>query len=203
MRGRASQTNPHQERAERRAGVRVGTRARPLRDTWQRSSTRQERIFRTLSNAVYVCRRSTRLGVACAVGRGVGLPPRSALDPPFGAAVRTNSVRVRGVVLLAVVVVALATRAARQHWRSPGCAGAPCSARRSWPRPRTPGQSCQVSMNTGICRVVLAWASSSWRYCAANFGHSSARAVSSSSSASTANVWVPTSAFILGLALRL
>jgi hypothetical protein len=38
---------------------------------------------------------------------------------------------------------------------------------------------------------------------AASFGHSSARAVSSSFSARTVNVWVHTSTLILGLALRL
>ena len=58
-------------------------------------------------------------------------------------------------------------------------------------------------MNTGICRVVLAWYSPIEGYCATSFGHRLARAVPSSSSASTVNVWVPTSTLILGLALRL
>jgi hypothetical protein len=42
-----------------------------------------------------------------------------ARDPPFGGAVRTNSVGVRGVVLFAVVVLAHSQRAARQRWLSP------------------------------------------------------------------------------------
>jgi hypothetical protein len=58
-------------------------------------------------------------------------------------------------------------------------------------------------MNTGICRVVLVWNSPTAGASATNFGPSSARAVSSSSSASTVNVWAPTSTLILGLALRL
>jgi hypothetical protein len=58
-------------------------------------------------------------------------------------------------------------------------------------------------MNTGICRAVLAWYSPMEGYCATSFGHSPARTVPSSSSASTVNVWVPTSTLILGLALRL
>ena len=82
-------------------------------------------------------------------------------------------------------------------------AGAPGGAPRVLAAAAYPGQSWRVSMNTGICRVVLAWASPSWGYCATSFGHSSARAVSSSSSASTVNVWVPTSALIVGWALRL
>ena len=67
----------------------------------------------------------------------------------------------------------------------------------------TAGQSWRISMNTGICRVVLAWCSPTAGDCATSFGHSSARAVSSSSSASTVNVWVPTSTVIVGLAFRL
>ncbi len=61
----------------------------------------------------------------------------------------------------------------------------------------------RVSMNTGICRVVLAWYSPMDGYCATSVGHSSARTVPPSSSASTVNAWVPTSTLILGLALRL
>ena len=58
-------------------------------------------------------------------------------------------------------------------------------------------------MNTGICRVVLVWYSPTEGYSATSFGHSPARAVPSSSSASAVNVWVSTSTLILGLALRL
>ena len=61
------------------------------------------------------------------------------------------------------------------------------------------GRSWQISMNTGICRAVLAWNSLRLGAHATSLGHSSARAVSSSSSASTVNVWVPTSTVILGL----
>ena len=57
-------------------------------------------------------------------------------------------------------------------------------------------------MNTGICRVVLAWYLPTEGH-SATFGHSPARAVPSSSSASTVKVWVPTATLILGLALRL
>ena len=58
-------------------------------------------------------------------------------------------------------------------------------------------------MNTGICRAVLAWNSPRLGAHATSLGHSSARAVLSSSSAGTVNVWVSTSTVILGLALRL
>lgn len=64
-------------------------------------------------------------------------------------------------------------------------------------------QSWRVSMNSGNCRVVLAWCSPRVGYSATSFGHSSARAVPASSSARTVNVWVPTSTAILGLVLRL
>lgn len=49
-------------------------------------------------------------------------------------------------------------------------------------------------MATGICRAVLAWYSPRLGAHATSLGHSSARAVPSSSSASTMNVWAPTSA---------
>ena len=58
-------------------------------------------------------------------------------------------------------------------------------------------------MKTGICRLVLAWNSPMAGYSAMSFGHRPARAWSSSSSASTQNVWVPISTLILGQALRL
>src|SRR5260370_2696585 len=65
-------------------------------------------------------------------------------------------------------------------------------------------------MNTGNCRVVLAWAAprsgdpaTGFGHSATGFGHSSARAVSSSSSAVTVNVWVSASAGIVGWGLRL
>src|SRR5260370_53728 len=64
-------------------------------------------------------------------------------------------------------------------------------------------QSWRVSMNTGNCRVVLAWCSPRVGYSATSFGHSSARAAPASSSARTVNVWAPTSTVILGVALRL
>jgi len=119
-------------------------------------------------------------------------------EPTFWAAVRTNSVCLRSVVVLAVVVVAHRQRAPRAA-QAIAAAAPRLSAMPAGPgRGRVPGQSCRVSMNTGICRVVLAWASSSWGYCATRLGHSWARAVSSSSSASTVSVWVATSAFILG-----
>src|SRR5579862_1584957 len=73
--------------------------------------------------------------------------------------------------------------------------------------PRSSGRldpiTWRVSMNTGICRVVLAWNSPTEGYAATSFGHSPARAAPSSSSASTVNVWAPTSTVVLGLALRL
>jgi hypothetical protein len=49
-------------------------------------------------------------------------------------------------------------------------------------------------MATGICRAVLAWYSPRLGAHATSLGDSSARAVPSSSSASTVNVWAPTSA---------
>ena len=49
-------------------------------------------------------------------------------------------------------------------------------------------QSWRVSMNTGNCRVVLAWCSSRVGYSATSFGHSSARAAPASSSARTVSV---------------
>ena len=74
---------------------------------------------------------------------------------------------------------------------------------RGQPAALVAGQSWRVSMNTGICRVALAWYSPTEGYSATSFAHSPARAAPSSSSASTVNVWVPTSTLILGLALRL
>ena len=60
-------------------------------------------------------------------------------------------------------------------------------------------------MNTGNCRVVLAWAAprsgdpaTGLGHSATSFGHSSARAVPPSSCARTVNVWVPTSTVIWG-----
>jgi hypothetical protein len=64
-------------------------------------------------------------------------------------------------------------------------------------------QSWRVSMNTGNCRVVLAWCSPRVGYSATSFGHSWARAEPASSSARIVNVWAPTSTVIWGLALRL
>src|SRR6516165_11171871 len=64
-------------------------------------------------------------------------------------------------------------------------------------------QSWRVSMNTGNCRVVLAWCSARVGYSATSFGHSSARAAPASSSARTVNVWAPTSTVIFGWALML
>src|SRR5215470_6213993 len=59
-------------------------------------------------------------------------------------------------------------------------------------------------MNTGNCRVVLAWAASSWPgNSATSLGHSLARAAPCSSSARTVNAWAPTSTVIVGWALRL
>ena len=77
------------------------------------------------------------------------------------------------------------------------------TAQRGKPATLVAGQSRRVSMNTGICRVVLAWNSPTAGASATSFGHSPARAGPSSSSATTVNVWAPTSALILGLALRL
>ena len=51
--------------------------------------------------------------------------------------------------------------------------------------------------------MVLAWAPASWGYAETSFGHSSARAVPSSSYARTVNAWAPTSVVISGWALRL
>jgi hypothetical protein len=68
---------------------------------------------------------------------------------------------------------------------------------------RVAGQSWRTSMNTGIRRVVLVWNSPTAGDSATSFGHSSARAMSSSYCASTVNVSVPSSTLILGLALRL
>jgi len=58
-------------------------------------------------------------------------------------------------------------------------------------------------MDTGICRVVMAWCFPMSGDSAASDAHSPARAASSSSCASAVNVWVPTSTVILGWALRL
>ena len=77
------------------------------------------------------------------------------------------------------------------------------TAQRGKPAALVADQSWRVSMNTGICRVALAWNSPTEGASATSFGHSPARAGPSSSSATTVNVWVPTSALILGLALRL
>ena len=63
-------------------------------------------------------------------------------------------------------------------------------------------QSSRVSYN-GIRLAVLAWNSAMEGDAAISFGHSSARAVPSSSSANTVTVSVLTSTSILGLALRL
>src|SRR5690349_7444227 len=65
------------------------------------------------------------------------------------------------------------------------------------------GQSRGVSMNTGICRLVLAWNAPRDGASVISLGHTPARAVSSSSSASTVNVLAPASTVILGLAVRL
>jgi hypothetical protein len=56
-------------------------------------------------------------------------------------------------------------------------------------------------MNTGICRVILAWKSLSCGASATGLGHSLG-AVSSSSSARTVNLWGAYLMLILGLALR-
>ena len=58
-------------------------------------------------------------------------------------------------------------------------------------------------MNTGICLVVLAWIRPRSGASTTRRGHSPARAVSSSSCATTVNVWAPTSTVIRGWALRL
>ncbi len=65
------------------------------------------------------------------------------------------------------------------------------------------GQSWRVRTRTGICRVVLAWCSPRVGCSATSLGQSSARAVSSSSSAWAAKVWVPSSTVTPGSALRL
>jgi hypothetical protein len=57
-------------------------------------------------------------------------------------------------------------------------------------------QSSRVSTNNGIRRVVSAWNSAREGDAAISFGHSLARAVPSSSSASAVNVSVPTSTSI-------
>src|SRR5258708_15589724 len=77
------------------------------------------------------------------------------------------------------------------------------TAQRGKPAALVAGQSSRVSMNTWLCRAVLAWNSPTEGASATSFGHRPARAGSSSSSATTVNVWAPTSALILGLALRL
>ena len=60
-------------------------------------------------------------------------------DPPFGAAVRMNWVRVRDVVLFAVVVLARSQRAPRASTGYPSAAPVlPAVPRGSWLRPRTP-----------------------------------------------------------------
>ena len=58
-------------------------------------------------------------------------------------------------------------------------------------------------MNTGIRRLVLSWCSPTAGESATSFGHNSARAVSSSSSATAVNVWAPNSTEMPGWALRL